>query len=338
MAGEGGETTAMSNASPPLDLAVVAMLEILEDYLPSPIAGLPEPSVSLSTLTERPVGLGARRGSESRGVFGLAERKGVQLDAIVRYRLWAGDIAAAQTAALDMNGRLLGDRDTLWAAGVLRLGLDGMPPPEEVGSDSWSVLALYRVLYEYRYQDTDGSESIIARIPVDIDLEERDSPSRETTTVTDELVRWDDVAAPPLVLRGRGGFRGISSLSFIAGPVPPSGGVTITRTFDGAVGPPVAFASLAAFLDGVAGTDAPERHAETSFGSLTDFLAALGAPGTPAALGDWDINGVPDGYEPRSLDLEPRIELKDVRDRLEIAYTGTGFDHIAVVYVQAIRK
>jgi hypothetical protein len=112
--------------------------------------------------------------------------------------------------------------------------------------------------------------------------------------------------------------------------------VTLTRTFDAATGPPAAFASLDAFLDAVSGPAPTVRHASASFPTLVDFLAALGAAGVASALGDWDEDGVPDLYVPRSRAVLPPIRLATA-DRLELAYGGAALDQRAVVYLRATR-
>jgi hypothetical protein len=184
--------------------------------------------------------------------------------------------------------------------------------------------------------DTDGAESLIARIPIHSDPEVRDSLQRETTVVTDEMIRWDNEAAPSLVARGRFDVGGLSVLTFIPSTA-PSGTVTLTRTFDGAVGSPTVYLTLATFLAAVAGPDAPERHGQVTFASLGDFLVAFSAAGDPVTLGDWDLDGVPDSYQPRALALEPAIQLPGVADRLEVTYQATAFDQVAVVYLRATR-
>lgn len=309
------------------------MLGRLDDYLPIASPPLPAPSVSVASVKERAVGLGNRRGTETRGSFAVVELKGIRLDALARFQLWASGPAEAETAMTSLNTNLMADRDELWTKGFLRLALEATPPADLVPApiSAWRKHADYRVLYEYPYTDTDGAESLIARIPVGID-----SKFGESTTVTDEMVRWDNQDAPPLVVRGRFSVGGLSALVFIHGPG-PSGTVTLMRTFDGATGAPATHAPLAAFLAAVAGSNAPERHAQVTFASLSDFLAAFSAAGDPVALGDWDADGVPDEYQPRTLALEPAIQLPGAADRLEIIYQSAAFDQVAVVYLRATR-
>ncbi|NJD68945.1 MAG: hypothetical protein C3F12_08690 [Candidatus Methylomirabilota bacterium] len=325
----------MSNGSPPLDQVVTAMLGRLDDYLPLPSLPLPVPSVSVASVRERAVGLGNHRGMETRGSFAVVELKGIRLDALARFQLWASGPTEADTAITDLNTRLMADRDNLQVQGFLRIALEAtsladlVPPP----ISAWRKHADYRVLYEYPYTDTDGgAESLIARIPVGIDNE-----FGEATTVTDEMVRWDNQDAAALVVRGRLSVGRLSALAFVSG-LAPSGTVTLTRTFDGAAGAPTTHATLAAFLAAVAALNAPERHAQVTFASVSDFLAAFSAAGDPVTLGDWDLDGAPDSYQPRTLTLEPAIRLPGAADRLEITYQGAAFDQVAVVYLRATRR
>lgn len=328
----------MSNGSPPLDQVITAMLGRLDDYLPPSALPLPEPSVSVVSMNERAVGLGNRMGSETRGSFAVVALKGIRLDSLVRFQLWAGGPAQAETAMTNLNSQLMADRDALWAAGFLRLMLEATPPADYVPApvDAWRKQADYRILYEFHYQDTDGAESLIARIPIHSDSEVRNSLQRETTVVTDEMIRWDNEATPVLVVRGRFDVGGLSALAFVPG-MAPSGAVTITRTFDGATGAPATHATLTDFLAAVAGPNPPDRHAQVTFASLGDFLAAFSVSGDPVTLGDWDADGVPDGYQARALTLEPAIQLPGVADRLEVTYQASAFDQVAVVYLRTTR-
>lgn len=326
-----------TNSTPPLDQVVAAMLDILDNYLPPTAAPLPEPSVSVTSVNERAVGLGNRRGTETRGTFPIVALKGIRLEAVVRYQLWAATPAEAETAMADLNARLMADRDALWIAGILRLALEASSPADFVSTvNAWRKTSDHRVLYEFHYQDSDGAESLIARIPIDSDLEQPDSPERETTVVTDEMVRWDNEGTPALVLRGSFNIGSLSVLAFVPG-IAPAGTVTVKRTFEGAVGPPTSHPTWAAFLAAVSGPNAPERHAQVSFASLIDFLAAFSAAGDPVALGDWNLDNVPDSYTAKFLAIQPAIHLASATDRLEIAFQNTKFDQVGVVYLRARR-
>ncbi len=327
----------MASSAPPFDKAMVAMLGVLDDYLPPPVASLPEPSVSVVSLQERSAGLGDRRGTESRGGFPVVALLGIRLDGMVRFQLWAATPSAAETAVNELAARLLTDRDSLWTNGFLRLVLKTTGPAEQVSAvNAWRKQADYQVLYEHRYQGNDGAESLIARIPIHSDPEVRNSPERETTVVTDEMVRWDNEATPALILRGRHALGGLSALAFVPGSA-PSGAVSLTRTFDGAAGAPTTYPTIPAFLAATSGPDPLERHGRVSFASINDFLATFSADGDPVELGDWDTNGVVDSYEAKSLAMEPAIELKGTTDRFELVYQGNGFDQVGVVYFRMRR-
>jgi len=331
----------MTEGSVPLDAALAAMLDILGNYLPPLALPLPAATVSVVSVTERAVGLGNHRGFDTRGAFSVVALKGIRLDALVRFQLWGEDLTKADLAQSQLNARLMADRHTLGAialpdsvsAGFLRLALEASPPADLVsGLDAWRRLADYRVLFEYRYSDTDGAESLIARIPIHADQEVLDSPERETTTVTDEMVRWDDQGAQALVVRGRMRVGSLAALAFIPG-TPPGGTVTLLRTFDGAAGPPAPHSTLDAFLAAIA--DPAVRHAQVTFGSLNDFLDAFSAAGDPVVLGDWNADDVLDSYEAKVLTFVPAIQLPDISDRLEISYLDAAFDQVAVVYLRA---
>ncbi|MGR9052196.1 MAG: hypothetical protein ACU84J_06065 [Gammaproteobacteria bacterium] len=321
--------------TPPLDNAIAALMAVFDDYLPLPGASLPAPTVAIAGITERSAGLGNRRGTEIRGSFPVAALKGIRLDAAVRFQLWAATPNDAETAMSDLKARLMIDRNVLWTEGVLKLTLASSAPPEPVETstlNAWRTIAEYRVLYEFRYEDSDGAESLIARIPIAVDQEIENSPERETTVVTDAVARWDNDAAAPLVLRGPLTIGGIAALTFVPGPE-PTGTVVLTRTFDGAAAAPTLHADLTSFLTAVGG-DNPERHAQISFASVADMLNALGAVGDPTSLGDWDEDGTRDNFQTRTLQVNPAIRLTDAVDRFEMTYQHAAFDQVAVIYLR----
>ncbi|MDQ3915635.1 MAG: hypothetical protein M3323_09960 [Actinomycetota bacterium] len=315
-----------------LDEAVTAMLAVLDDYLPAAAPPLPTPTVGIASLQERSAGLGGRRGSEFTGGLAVAELKAVRVDALVRYLLWAQDFDAAEQQASDVNARLLTDRDDLHAKGVLRLALESVSPADHLArARGWRKGVEYRVLYEHVFVDSDGASSLISRIPIDSDVDHRDSGGYELSLVTDELVRWaGDV--PALVVRGRFTVTGLTVLvtDFAPGP---AGAVTITRTHDGAAGPPAPFASPDAFFDMVAGDDPPQRHARLTFAQFSSFENALEPAGEDVTLGDLDGDAQPDLYRQRRLRIDPPIVLEGSRDRVEIAYGDPSFQ--GVCYVRA---
>lgn len=323
----------MSNSAPDLNQVISDMLSELSKYLPPHEPPLPDPGVSVVSVTERTVGLGNRRGNETRGFFPIVALKGGRLDGVVRFQLWANEPGAVDSAIGELHGRLLTARDELWAAGFLRVAAEETSLAEHISNlNAWRKTSDYRVLYEFRYQDTDGAESLIARIPIAID-----SKYGESTSVTDEMIRWDNETAPALGVRGRFSVGRVSALVFVPGTA-PSGAITLVRTFDGAVGPPTNYPTLADFLPAVAGPGATERHGQLTFSSLSDFLTAFSTAGDPVTLGDWDEDGMSDSYEPSLLGFEPAIQLQDKADRLELTYQGDAFDQVAVVYLQVTQR
>jgi hypothetical protein len=317
-----------------LDQALAQLLALLETFLPATAPPLPTASVSLIAMTERGVGLGGMRGLERVGPFELVELRGVRVDGLVRFHVFGTDPPAAALAARSLQTALAGARDSLWTSGLLRMSLsDATEPAAQPGGAAFSVMLEYRVLYEYRIADTGGADSLIARIPINADPEEPESLARETTTVTDELARWDQLEAPLLRARGSRSVARLAALSFFPGAT-ASGTVTLTRTFDGASAAPVTHPSLVTFLDAVADPAAPERNGRVEFASVADLLAALGPVGATLELGDWDLDGVLDAYEAHELVLDPPIVLPHPADRLELAYEHPALDEIGVVYLR----
>jgi hypothetical protein len=227
-----------------------------------------------------------------------------------------------------LNTRILAGRDSLWSQGFLKIALKEARPAQNIADVGWRRSADYRVLYEFPYQDTEDSDSLIARIPIDID-----SAFNESTLVTDRMARWDNLSAPALLARGSFGITALSALSFIPGPS-PTGSVTLTRTFDGAQGPPTTHITMADFLSKIAGDAPAEKHASITFASLTAFLAALNPAGGPITLGDWNQDGIPDQYQPLALEIQPPIRLAGAADQFEIAYSTAAFDNVAVLYLR----
>ena len=321
-------------AAPTLDTAVQAMLGALKTYLPVPGGLLPDPTVSVTTVSERTVGLGNFRGTDTRGAYPAVDLKGIRVDGVTRFQLWATGPAQADAAVSTLTSKLAGDADTLWGKGFLKLALETAPPPELIQPlSAWRKHADYRVLYEYAYSDTGGADSLIAKIPIEID-----SVFDEHTTVTDELARWDDVEAPALVVRGPMTIGALSMLQFVAG-LQPGGMVVLTRTFDGAVGLPATHLTLADFLAAVAGPAPAERNARVAYATLSDFVAepAMTTDGDPIALGDRNLDNIPDLYHPLRLPLGAGIALADPTDRFEVRYEPAPFNTIAVMYVRAVR-
>jgi hypothetical protein len=319
-------------ASAMLDVAANAMITSLSKHLPPPLADLPAPVVSLVNLTERSVGLGGLRSGDVTGNAGSIMRRGIRVDALTRFQLWAPDANGINQAVADLQMQVLADRENLRSEGFVRLALEdtGLSVPVAPPDGPWHGHVDWRVLYEYDYEDTDGAESLIAQIPVTIN-----TGSEESMTLTDEMARWDNNSAPKLAVRGPVVVAGLTLLAFVPRAV-PSGKVTLWRTFDGAAGAPLNHASLADFLAAISAGN-PERNAITTFSSFNTFKAAFQDTGDTVTLGDWDGDGVADVYQSLTLSIEPAVTLPTVRDRLEVTYGAAKFNQVAVAYLRAIR-
>ena len=267
----------LSNGGPtPLSRALQAMLDILNDYTlppiiqPPPPPPLPPSNVLLASVVERTVGLGSRVGLDLRGPFSVAELKGLRVESVVRFELWAHTPTDVAQATEDLISRLLGDQETLRGQGFLRIALKGVNASENIfAEDAWRQLVEFDMLFEFPYVDTSEAESLIAQIPIHINSEHN-----EDTVVVDEMARWDNETAPTLRVRGPQQVGALTALSFIPA-AEPVGNVSLTRTFDGASGLPTSFPTLADFVTAVAGDNPAERHAEVTFASLVEFLAAI---------------------------------------------------------------
>ncbi len=330
------------NGAPTLDAVITRMLGLLRLVLPPPEDPLLPTATRLVRVAERPAGLANRVGNETLGLLHPLSLKGGRLEAAVVFEVFGSTEVKAEAAILALQGALAGARTGLRKDGFLRLdGAELSPVQEDAALSAWRKSASYQALFEYSYVDTDGAESLIVRIPTDTDQEE-EGTARESMVITGETVRWDDETVPTLRVAGPGGLSGLSTLFFVAVPpgLPPTGAVTLLRTFRGAAGPPTSHATLAAFVTAVTGT-APERHARVEFPSFTDFLNELDPPVDSVELGDWDLDGVPDDYKLRSLDFAAAIGLPEPEDRFEISYAtvspATGFDQKVVLYLRAER-
>jgi hypothetical protein len=314
------------------------MLEVLREYLPPHDESdpLPAPTVSVMSITERALAVGNRRGTERRGLFPVVALKGCRLDAVVRFQLWANERDDVDAAIEELQRRLLADRDGLWADGFLRVGAEGTSPAEHVSPpDSWRKSTDYKVLYEFRYEDTDGAEGIIARIPIHSDLEVRDSLPRETTIVTDEIVRWGEEETPTLEVAAtaRSGVR-VTGLAVLAHlPAGWTGGqVTLVRLDRKSAQPPTDYPTLDELHAAVTHPVHPDRHARVKFDSVADFLAEFEPAGDLIQLGATD--GTPDEYQPATLAFDPPIRLETSDDLIQISVQDAAFAP-AVVYLRA---
>ncbi len=326
-------------ATKALDQAVADMFAALGGHLPPAPVSLPAPTVTLVSLDERLLGLGNRRGHERIGSLATIALKGGRFEAVVRFQLWGTTTTAVDNLAGDLQTSLAAARETLWSAGFLKLTLKDTGLAENISAlSAWRKTVDYQVLYEYHFSDLDGAESLIARIPIHADQEERFSPARETTVVTDHLVRWDEGAAAALEIRGNGRrprrIGGFAILAYL--PAPWSGTqVTLARLETDNPAAPTTYPSLVDFLTAITHPSAPDRHAEVVFATLADLLAAFTVAGPTIPLGDWDEDGNPDGYVPATLSFSQPVTLDQGNQLFRVSYQDPAFDTPAVVYLRA---
>jgi hypothetical protein len=165
----------------------------------------------------------------------------------VRFQLWADELANVNAASDILQRELLGAQDALRVAGFLRLEVNNALLAEfEESLETLRKIVEYRVLYEFHFQDADGAESLISRVPIDID-----SAFGESTVVTDDMVRWDEESTLALEVRGESSrsirVEALSILAFL-----PDGwdgdAVTVSASVGGIIREQV-FTSVRAFRD-----------------------------------------------------------------------------------------
>jgi hypothetical protein len=327
-----------SGGAPSLAVVLNTLLGVLQGHIPPAGGTLPAAGVSAVSVQERILGLGNQRGTERRGGFAAVALKGGRLQGTARFELWGSSPAEVDARVNLLQGGLLAARDTLWSAGFLKLGAAGASSAEHLQPpNAWRRSVDYSFLYEYHYQDSDGAESLLARIPIHSDLEELGSLVRETGVVTDRMIRWDDLAAPALefAASATAGLRidGLASLATLPGGWTGQA-VTLARLRRSAVGAPTSYPDLAAFLAAVNHPVTPDRHAQVSFPTVAAFLAAFSNAGAALELGDWDEDGTPDLYEPKSLAFSPPLQLAAADDLFRLSYQAAALDAKAVIYLR----
>jgi hypothetical protein len=329
----------MLSSEPDAGDLLAGLRDALSPFLPEGQNGLPDPAFFITAVTEQPVGLGNFVGQETiRGFTRVL--KGGRLLVDVRFQLWAGTINVVEQQIEHLHTALLRARADLRQLGLLRLHAVETSLAEQIATlNAWRMTAVYRILYEYQYIAGDDAQSLIAQIPIHTDPEELESAERETAVVTDEMVRWDQEAAPPLIVNGRHTITRLWALTFIPGTA-PGDPVQVLRTHTGASGAPATFATLEEFVTAVSDPSHPDsRHAEFTFASLDDFLAHFTISSETIPLGDWDEDGTLDIYQPGELRFGLPISLPSTNDRLEIAYQPGSddpqFDQVAVLYLRA---
>jgi hypothetical protein len=283
-----------------------------------PVSGLPDPAVILISLNDAPVGLGKFIGEEPRGPLSSVERRGGRLEGVVRFVLWGTDAPAVNATVLTLQGALLAATQSLFNRGFLRFNaLTSSNPAFDSTLNAWGRTIDYSLLYEYRYPATDAADSLIARIPIHSDPEVLNSLQRETTVVTDQMVRWDNEDSPTLVVRGRFSLGSLAALAFLPGSA-PDGTVTLIRTFDGAPGPRTTYPSLTALLAAVGDRNSPERDGQFTFSSLSDFLAVF------TEEHDFISNEEHMGSEPIPFTLRGRPVIKNASNVIRHFIAASG--------------
>ena len=326
------------NSAPSLNDVVSNMLLLLEPYLPAPTSPLTDTSVFSVSVNQRSLGVGNWRGTELRGTAMEVALKGGRIEGVVRFQVWGESAHDVDVAIENIHLAIIADANALWAQGFIKItAIETSPAEMFSGPTAWRKTTDYKVLYEYHYRDSDGAESLIASIPIHADPEQRDSPDRETSIVTDELVRWDDREAVTLEIVPLASHSlhvsGLASFSYM--PLGWNGEqVTVTRLRRDAVVLPTTYPTWAEFLTAVTRAVNPDQHAQVTFATLTDFLAAFTPTGDPVALGDWDEDGVPDQYQPANLIFNPSLKLDSKNDVLQLSYQSPQFDSKAVIYIR----
>lgn len=336
----------MSTPNPAIEQALAKMLSALSGFLspvlplppgpqpPQPPPNLPDASLSLVSVTERTVGLGNRRGTDAVGPFGVLSLKGVRLETVVRYQFWGGEPADADQLISALQTQLSASSAQLRTEGFLRVEALNTSLAEHVAAlNFWRRTADFQVLFEFRYQDADEAESLIARIPIKID-----SVFTDETSVTDDLARWDDEEAPALtVRRKRERTSRVTALTFLAHvPPPPPGWVSkkVSMTLD------------------LAGVTSAEQTLQT-FNTLQDFLNAF-TPETvtetePVMLGGKAYKAGRLEFPNEALNF-PAVVLSGERDVFRVNYdaptqkprfaigpdSDTQIESGAIVYLRAL--
>jgi len=281
--------------------------EVLGRFLPPDRSGLPPNSLSLVSLAYRSGGIGGRHGLLRSGGFDVAELRGGWIEAVVRYDVWDADPAATAAAIATIQAAVLTGGLRLRREGVLHLQLVEVADGDRGAIAGWRKTADYRVLYEYRFQDTDGAASLIARIPVDSGTDM--SLARALDVIHDWMVRWDDEGTPELVVRPapRHTLR-ITGL-LIAAFLPDGGPAgTVTQTIVQAGG-----------------------TSTTTFPSLGDLIASfttldatLDLVHPPDPLAEGEVQEVRPFVVGR-MSFSPPVILKGDGDRFRLRYDGADF-------------
>lgn len=312
--------------------AITALLNAFQGFVPAQKAGLPQPALTVAKTQIRAAGIGNLIGDSTTGAITSQERRAVRVQAIARFSLWGSAALDVDEQTIALNSSIFGQQNTLVSKGVLKLSMDTHHLPEfSQHSSAWRGVTDYDVLFELPYDDVGGASGLI------LPINSQEQTTGDAWSVRGDLGRWDDDGAPTLSIRGPAILSGLAALSFYANPGnKPTGGVTMTRTFDNAPAPAAA-ASLADFLTQTTSGTPPVRNVSVSFVSVADLLTHFTAGTTTLTMGDRVGNGVPNVYTPSQLNFPASLTLATIEDRLELTYAHPKFDHAAVVYVRALR-
>lgn len=326
-------------SEPALSDVMSDVLTTLSGYFGAGGGALPPSTVSFLSVSKKNPAIGNRVATDMRAGYPTAAIKAGHLDADVQLQIWDSDPAAIETEMNDLHGRILADTEVLRSQGFIKLKSSGTDVSELVTSlNAWRKTSQLSLLYEYQYQDNDDALSIIHRIPVASDLENRNSPDQEITTVTDAIQRWDDEQAWSLILVANSNsdskIYGLNVLAYLPGGWNGNQVILERSNLDNPV-LATAYPTLNDFLDAVTADTAPDQNARVSFASVSDFLGALTAEGTSFELGDWDEDTIQDQYQAYQQVFDKPIELTQRNDVFRISYQAAPFDSKAVVYLRA---
>ncbi len=319
---------------PTLNLIMNDVLVTLSGYLNPVPMSLPTSTVSVVSATKKNPSIGSRIGFDTRAGHPTVAIKGGHLDASVQFQVWDSNADDIEIEMNDLHNRLMADRDILRSQGFLIFKAEQTATSEYVADLSiWRKTALFKFLYEYQYQDNDDALGIIAQIPINNDLEVKDSLDRELSTVTDAMRRWDDEEADPLTVTANSTshatVRGINVFEHRPAAW-PGDAVTIERTNLDSIVPPTIYPTLNDFIDAVSDISSPDENASVSFASIEDFLNVLTADGATFELGDPLVD-----YQAYQILFANPIHLLKKNDVFRISYQNPTLIADAVVYLRA---
>jgi hypothetical protein len=298
--------------------AVTSMIGHLSGFLPNADATL-----ALLEAEERPVGVGNWQGNVERGPLAVLGVRGGRVQARVRFDLRGATPQAASAAVLQLQQRVRAarlDPLTPWIHDFLVLEPDGGEPASlQAPGGPWRQSAEYRVLFEYRYDDPEGTGSLIVRIPLELRGEHH-----EDDAVTRDLTRWDRFGAPPLRVRGPRTLTALSALVHPGGGF-PHGQVTVLRTHDGAVGLPTFHGTFGKFWTEVQGGARHDAFVFLTLGGAASFMAAFADEDEDGnhvvdTVRLMDPAGTPVDYRARVLRPPVPVRLAGPGERLEVSY------------------